>query len=73
MGTGEGRLDDFPAADLVSLADLVKGDFLFTATILDKRAPPLKLAPGGRVQGAGHIAGQLLMFMSVIRIRGGDG
>jgi hypothetical protein len=57
----------------VSFADLVKWDLLFAATILDQGASSLKLTAGGRVQGAGHIAGQLLMFMSVIRIRGGDG
>ena len=73
MGTGEGWLDDFPAADQMSLANLVKGDLLFAATILDKRAPPLKLAAGGRVQGTGYIAGQFLMFIPVIRVRGGDG
>jgi hypothetical protein len=66
-------LGDFPAADLVSFADLVKGDLLFAATILDQGTPSLKLAAGGRVQGTGYIAGQFLMFIPVIRVRGGDG
>ncbi len=73
MGTGEGWLDDFPAADLVSLTNLVKWDLLFAATILDQGTPSLKLTAGGRVQGTGYIAGQFLMFIPVIRIRGGDG
>ena len=73
MGTGEGWLGDFPAADLVSLTNLVKGNLLFAATILDQGTSSLKLAAGRRVQGAGHIAGQFLMFIPVIRVRGGDG
>jgi hypothetical protein len=48
---------------------MVEPNFLFSATIFNKRTSPLKLAAGRWVQRAWHITGKGFQLTSMIRFR----